>query len=185
MTGLRFLRTTCATLVVATLLVGCGSSSKGNDVDESLTESAALTQLYTYLRQTVDALPSGIGFALQPDTADRDTLGDAHPMPCFDGYREHGPWQVQMNYWVVGLPSGSSAQYFDQIRRIWTDFGWREDSNATATLAGFATPDKYTLVVRDAQLEPNGLSITAASPCFPDTNRGGDRPVQPTEIKHP
>ncbi|MFI6868758.1 hypothetical protein [Nocardia sp. NPDC050406] len=86
---------------------------------------------------------------------------------------------------AIGIAPGTARQYFDVIRQAWTDLGWRPDSNGTDTLAGFATTDGYTFVVRDAELQPNGLSITAASPCFPDTNRGGDLPVQPTEIKHP
>lgn len=174
----------CAAFVMTAWLAGCGKD-KGDDVDESLTEGAALTKIYAYLDQTVEKLPPGVGFALNPEGENRGPLNKWTAVPCYDGHREHGPWQVQMDYWVVGIAPGTSRQNFDVIRQIWTDLGWQQNSNATDTLAGFATPDKYTFVVRDARLQPNGLSITAASPCFPDTNRGGDRPAQPTEIKRP
>lgn len=154
-------------------------------METSLTEGAALTRIYEYLDQTAQKLPPGMGFALRPDTDNFATLDGWQPMPCYDGHREHGPWQVQVDYWVVGVPPGEASRYFDTIRRIWTEMGWRQSANATATLAGFETPDGYTFVVRDAELQPSGLSVTGASPCFPDTKRGGDRPTQPSEIKHP
>lgn len=179
--GVRF---SCALLIAVTLLAACGRG-EGSDVNESLTEGEALTKIYAYLDQTVEKLPPGVGFALKPDSDNLGALNKWTPVPCYDGHREHGPWQVQLDYWVVGIPPGTSAQHFDSIRQVWTDLGWRPDPNATPTLAGFETPDSYTFVVQDAELQPNGLSITAASPCFPDTNRGGDRPDQPTEIKRP
>lgn len=176
-----------ASAIAAMVLLptGCAHEEhkEAKSVDPSLTEEAARQRIFGYLEKTADE--TGIGFSMSPDGDNHGSpFQPAGPMPCYDGYQEHGPHQVQVSYWVVGVPAGQTPQYFARLRQTWTGWGWKLDSEATSTLAGLGTPDNYTFVLQDAGKGDGWLSITAASPCFPYSGMGSKTP-QPTVIQRP
>ncbi|WP_147403936.1 hypothetical protein [Nocardia panacis] len=168
-------------MTMTLLAAGCGTRKETNSVDHSLTEEAARQQIFSYLQKTADA--TGLGFSMQSDRPDPGSpLEPAGPVPCYDGYQERGPHQIQASYWVVGVPHGQVAGTFALLQRTWTNWGWRLDPEATTTIAGLATLDHYSFILRDSELGDGWLSVTGASPCFPYEGLGATTP-QPTTIK--
>jgi hypothetical protein len=177
-----------ATVVVATvLLTGCGSDKGATTVDQSLSESKARDRINTYLAETLKALPPSVGLSLAPDNPNLASLGPkaAIVVPCTDGAPTEGtPLQSQISYWLVGVPAGQGQEYFTRIHTIWTQRGWKLNPHSDARWATVLTPDGYSLTVQDAGKGDGSLSITAGSPCFPASAKGGASP-QPTAIPHP
>lgn len=156
-------------------------------MDTSLTEAAARDRINAYLLETLQALPAGVGLSRKPDNPDLANLGEgaAILVPCNDSDRAaDGPEQVQARYWVVGIPPGQNARYFELIRSIWTGRGYSLQQDADSLWAPVRTPDGYGLVVRYVSDKDHSVSITAGSPCFPKSGEGTTTP-QPTEIQRP
>ncbi|MGV9675863.1 hypothetical protein ACWDSJ_11345 [Nocardia sp. NPDC003482] len=182
-TRLRFATLAVSALTALTLSAGGCANPRHKEnvaVDRSLTEEAARQGIFSYLQKTADE--TGIGFSLTPDgTNYGKPLGPPGRMPCFDGYQERGPHQVQASYWVVGVPAGQTQSYFARLRDTWKTWGWRLNATATSTLAGLETPDHYTFALRDTGKGDGWLSVTAGSPCFPYEGLGPTTP-HPTRI---
>jgi hypothetical protein len=179
-----------ALIMVAGALTGCahhGANRKGAGVETNLTEAAARERITTYLLETLAALPPRVGLSRTPDNPNFATLthGAAITVPCNDSdLVTDGPVQAQIAYWVVGVPPGQTARYFDLIRDVWTRRGWALSPDADSRWAPVATPDGYGLNVQNARKGDGSLSITAGSPCFPKSGEGTTTP-QPTELKRP
>ncbi|WP_405498312.1 hypothetical protein [Nocardia sp. NBC_00511] len=189
-----------ALLTAATLLSGCGNdsgnshdsariidtgNSGGTIVDPSLTESVARDRLNANLLDSLQGLPPSVGYSIM---SDNQYLGTMHTpslrVPCDDD-GQHGSGSVlQVSYWVVGVPAGQNAQYFEQIRNAWTARGWTVQKDADDHWAPVHTPDGYVLVLQYAPSQDQSLSVTAGSPCFPKAAASTAVP-QPTEIKRP
>jgi hypothetical protein len=177
-----------AVLSVATLLV-FGSLIAGCDdhkgVGMSLSEAGARERINTYFIDTLRALPAEVGLSLKPENRDLGALSPGFAVPCNDRSGDtSGPVQVQIRYWVTGVPAGQTAHYFQLIRNVWTQRGYRPDPNPEPDWAAFRTSDGYGLVVQDAGKGDGSLSISAGSPCFPESAQGATSP-QPTLIPHP
>lgn len=176
--------------MVAGTLVGCTHHSdnrKGIGVETNLTEAAARERINTYFVDTLKALPAGVGLSLTPDNPHLGALGreSAITVPCNDSNLvTDSPVQAQIGYWVVGVPDGENTRYFGLIRDSWTQRGWSLNPASDPRWASVATPDGYSLAVQDAGKGDGSLSITAGSPCFPQSGKGTSTP-QPTEISRP
>ncbi|MFD7841359.1 hypothetical protein ACFV4K_00265 [Nocardia sp. NPDC059764] len=189
-----------ALLAAATVLSGCGKdarnddgaqhiidagSTEGTKVDSSLTESTARDRINAYLLESLQGLPPSVSYSI---TSDNSYLGVMHTpsltVPCDDRGHADGSEVVQLSYWVVGVPTGQNAQYFELIRNAWTARGWTLQSDADSRWAPVHTPDGYVLVLQYAPAQDHSLSITAGSPCFPRAAAGTTAPP-PTEIKRP
>lgn len=72
-------------IAMVVLLTGCGKH-KGAQMDSPLTEAAAREQINTYLLDTLEALPPGVGLSRTPDNPNLGTLGTgaANTVPCED-----------------------------------------------------------------------------------------------------
>ncbi|KZM70450.1 hypothetical protein [Nocardia terpenica] len=168
------------------LLTGCGKH-KGAQMDSPLTEAAAREQINTYLLDTLEALPPGVGLSRTPDNPNLGTLGTgaANTVPCEDdNSNPDGPVQAQTSYWVVGVPRGQNDHYFQLIRDYWTGRGFHLHPGSDSRWAAVMTPDQYRLNVQDAGKGDGSLSIGAGSPCFPKAAKGTATP-QPPELTRP
>lgn len=185
----RFLRKgLAASAIIAIAVMSASCSHKTEDankneekpVSQTLTEEAAQQQIVSYLQKTADE--TGLGFSLTPDQGNNGSpFGAALRAPCSDGDNEHGPHQVQMRYWVVGIPAGQLTRYRTVLQDTWTSWGWKLDPEATPKLTGVGTPDHYSFILQDAGKGDGWLSVTAASPCFPFEGLGSTTP-QPSDI---
>jgi hypothetical protein len=177
-----------AVVMVAGALTGCAhhnGNRKGAGVGTNLTEAAARERITTYLLETLAALPPGVGLSRTPDNPNLATLDEPVRVPCNDSdLVTDGPVQVQIRYWVVGVPAGQTARYFELIRDVWTRRGWALSPDSDSRWAPVATPDGYGLNVQNARKGDGSLSIAAGSPCFPQSAEGTTTP-QPTELKRP
>ncbi|MDG3010317.1 hypothetical protein G4X40_09145 [Rhodococcus sp. D2-41] len=157
-------------------------------MDQSLTEQAARDRSYDYLRQTLAALPPGVSLSYHPDSP---VLGDLRPgvtVPCDDSNTvEHGPWNVQIRYWLVGVPPGQDRHYFDLIRAFWAGKGWTIRHGSTDDYTVATTPDGYSIALQDAGKGHGSLSLATFSPCFPESAQGTTTPqpsvIEPSEAK--
>jgi hypothetical protein len=176
-------------LTIAALLVGCGNEKGGTGapMSKSLNETAARERINAYLLDTLRSLPPGVALSRTPDNPSLATLGDeaAITVPCDDNETSpDGPVQAQTGYWVVGVPAGQNANYFNMIQNYWTARGYRSTPGANAQWVAVKTSDGYSLALTDANKGDGSLSITAGSPCFPNSAKGTTTP-QPTELKRP
>ncbi|MFI5776264.1 hypothetical protein [Nocardia sp. NPDC051570] len=156
-------------------------------MNASLTEATARERINTYLLEALQALPPGAALSHQPDNPGLGAFGDeaAITVPCEDSdVHTGGPEQVQIRYWVVGIPAGRNAHYFEVVRDTWIGRGYRLESDVNSAWAPVRTPDGYGLVVRYVSAKEQSLSITAGSPCFPRANLGTTTP-QPAELHRP
>ncbi|MFF0631562.1 hypothetical protein ACFYTS_03600 [Nocardia sp. NPDC004151] len=175
-----------AIIAIALVPVSCthetADANKNEEkfVSQTLTEEAAHQQIISYLQKTADE--TGVGFSLTPDQGNNGSaLQPALRAPCYAGDQERGPHQVQMRYWVVGIPAGQLSHYKSLLQDTWTSWGWKLDPEATPKLTGVGTPDHYSFILQDAGKGDGWLSVTAASPCFPFEGLGSTTP-QPSEI---
>lgn len=153
-------------------------------MDTSLTEAGTQARMFDYFTATLAALPAGISLA---QAAPIPNLEDQEPgitVPCDDNDQtDTGPINLQVGFWVHGVPVGEEDVTFEAFVDAFTAQGWspvRDSSSLTIVRA--YTPDGYALI---AQLNPvGGLSLTGSSPCFPKANEGTTTP-QPTAIPHP
>ncbi|WP_019930710.1 hypothetical protein [Nocardia sp. BMG111209] len=165
-------------------LIGC-SDSKGEHVTTALTEAVARDQIIAYFTETLQALPAGVRLSLTPANTDLTALDPSITVPCNDRSGDtSGPVQAQIAYWVVGVPNGQTSRYFGLIRDTWTGKGYRLAPQSDARRASTVTPDGYSLAVQDAGKGDGSLSLSAGSPCFPESAKGTTAP-QPTEIQRP
>ena len=177
---------TVATLFTVVAALGLITGCEDNEgVAMSLTETTARERIITYFTETLQALPPGVGLSLTPDSQDLSTLSPGFTVPCNDKSGDtSGPVQLQIGYWVVGVPAGQTARYPDLIHNVWTRMGYRHDPNSNTVSTAVTTPDGYTMDVQDAGKGDGSLSMSAGSPCFPENAKGTTTP-QPTEIKRP
>lgn len=175
------------------LSAGCNNrpptpGAKVQKVATDLTETAARQRITAYLTQTLRALPAGVGLSRRPDNPNLARLDDgdaAITVPCDDNdISGDGPEQVQLGYWVVGVPAGQNSHFFDLIRDAWTGRGFILHPEADSRWAPVFTPDGYTLVVQDAGKGDGSLSINTGSPCFPLSGKDATTP-QPNELHRP
>ncbi|WP_024800132.1 hypothetical protein [Nocardia sp. BMG51109] len=176
-------------IAVMAMLTGCGgeSNDKGVQVDSSLTEATARERINTYLSETLQALPPGVGLSRTPDNPNLGILGAgaATTVPCEDSNVDtDGAVQLQIRYWVVGIPLGEGGHYFELIRNVWSQRGFLLNPASDSRWAAVMTPDQYRLNVQDAGQGDGSLSMGAGSPCFPESGEGTTTP-QPTEIRRP
>ncbi|WP_405498273.1 hypothetical protein [Nocardia sp. NBC_00511] len=176
-------------LAVTISASGCSTDNTGEkpQVDSSLSELSARDRITAYLLETVENLPPGASLSFTPDAPDLGTLGARGPVtvPCQDGnLQTGGPQQVQVGYWVVGIPAGQDSHYFELIRNIWTQRGFQLQSDGTAEWAPVTTPDGYGLNVKYLPEKANSVSISAGSPCIAKSNLASAA-TQPSEIKRP
>ncbi|MEV6771161.1 hypothetical protein AB0N05_21335 [Nocardia sp. NPDC051030] len=152
-------------------------------MDSSLTAQRAQHRVYELLAETLRGLPAGVALSKTPDSPDLGKDTNLYPltMPCRDGNTEtDGPHYVRSGYWLVGVPAGASRDYFDRIKRLWQDSGWREvDSRDRVVVV--KTSDDYGLQLQDAGKGDGSLSLTGSSPCFPQSAMQPLDP-DPTEI---
>jgi hypothetical protein len=157
-------------------------------MDNSLSEVKARDRMNTYLIETLKALPPSVGLSRVPDNPNLGALENdeiADVVPCTDGAALNGtPLQAGISYWLVGVPAGQGQEYFTRIHTIWTQRGWKLNSQSDARWATVTTPDGYSLTVQDAGKGDGSLNIAAGSPCFPASAKGGASPP-PTAIPHP
>ncbi|MEG8179041.1 hypothetical protein GZH49_10910 [Nocardia terpenica] len=156
-------------------------------MDMSLTEASAQQRINTHLLDTLQALPDGAALSLTPDSSDLGRLGEqpAITVPCDDNNDDpRKPFHLQISYWLIGVPPGQNAHYFQLIRDTWTQRGFRLSSDADSIWAPVSTPDGYHLVVQYVRDKDQSVSITAGSPCFPESGKGTTTP-QPTELRRP
>ncbi|MBO0853409.1 MAG: hypothetical protein J2P18_06535 [Nocardia sp.] len=134
-----------ALIAICDVLSGSGnqSNNKGAQVDTSLTETIARERITTYLLETLAAMPPGVGLSWIPDNPDLGTAGPASAgtVPCNDRDTETGgPEEVQISYWVTGVPPGQDARYFDLMRNFWTSRGWDANPDPGEHGAAVLTP---------------------------------------------
>ncbi len=157
-------------------------------VQTGLTETAARQRITDYLTRTLQGLPAGAGLSRRPDNPNLGALDDqdaAITVPCDDSdLVTDGPVQVQIRYWVIGVPTGQDSRYFGLIRDGWTGRGFRLSPQADPRWAAVITPDSYRLVVQDARKGDGSLSITAGSACFPYSDKDATTP-QPSQLRPP
>ncbi|MEG8181928.1 hypothetical protein GZH49_25865 [Nocardia terpenica] len=180
----------CVALATLTALTaGCGngkgSSGKGTGMEANLTEAVARERITSYLTETLQALPTGVGFSLTSDNSYLGSLKEGFTVPCDDDdLHPDGPQHVQIRYWLVGVPTGQDAHYFQLIRDAWTSRGWRSNPDSDHQWAAVRTPDGYSLNVTYVPAQDHSVSIAAGSPCFPKAAEGTTAP-QPTELRRP
>lgn len=181
-------------LALTILLSGCGAkghSGMNTGIDTSLTATAARTQMVAHLNETLRALPASVHFSLLSDDPTFNTQGvrtalllgpcglDTHPADA-----PRAPQSILMLYWVNGIPQGQAVQYFNRIKQVWADLGWKVTDDNRQAWQEVITPDGYKLDVRNTTALDNGLiSVGVYSPCFHATD-ADDQLTQPTEIKH-
>ncbi|AGT95574.1 hypothetical protein O5Y_28785 [Rhodococcus erythropolis CCM2595] len=183
-TGRISMPTRCAAVIFGVLiaLAGCAKESdvegeamvRGVSVNRNLTESLARQSVIRYLTDTLAQTPSDAALSRQHPQAPSGLFGNGTVLPCIDddtvGNR---PLNVIVKYWVVGIPPGKSAEYFDTILRVWQDFGWKKLAAEGGLKSATArTSDGYAF---DLSANTNGdLIVSASSPCFPASALGGE-----------
>lgn len=175
-------------LLLCLALSVCASctSTKGNDVNPSLTEETARVHLIDYFRETLTSLPKFVSLALEPAApGDAAKYNAGTAAPCDDKDKSgSGPVNLGLNYWVHGVAPAENAECFHKVVQIWRDWKWHiEEDSTSGFLRGRATsPENYSLTVIDNGF--GGLSIIGSSPCFPRTAAGTSTP-QPSTVPHP
>lgn len=182
-------RCRCRCLVgVASIIVmlsACTSSTLGNSVDTSLTTQIAQTRVLEYFTETLAALPAQTTLSLQNSTAGKGQFYTGDTVPCDDSDQtDTGPLNLQLRYWVHGVPIGQQIAYFDLIVSVLDVQNWspRRDIKGNDRIVRASTSDGYTII---AHLNSDDeLSLGVSSPCFP---RANDHSIlsQPTMIAHP
>lgn len=181
-------------VAMAWVLTACGiSSDKGsnvnpNQVDPKLTKQAAIDKTIGYLKRTLASLPDGVAFSIHPQGR---SLG-SFPTPdtlqqCSDSDAatpENTPSQVQIRYWITGIPEGKDREYFERLMKIWKSWGWKLTDKPTSSWAPFTNAEDYGIVLVDAGGGTGALSITAGTPCIEPKNLHGAKPM-PHTIKRP
>ncbi|MEG8181251.1 hypothetical protein GZH49_22345 [Nocardia terpenica] len=176
-------------VAMAGVSAGCGNGKAPNDkgakVDTSLTEASARERIINYLVETLQALPPGTGLSLTSDNSYLGSLKEGFTVPCNDDdLHPDGPQHVQIRYWVVGVPTGQDAHYFQLIHDAWAARGWQSNPDSDSRWAAVHTADGYGLNVRYVPNQDHSVSVTAGSPCFPKAAEGTTAP-QPTELRRP
>ncbi|MGV9679161.1 hypothetical protein ACWDSJ_28100 [Nocardia sp. NPDC003482] len=140
------------------------------DPAPELTGGAAAQQILRYVQDTADA--TGLKFS----------DGAAEANFC-EAYEPRGPQQILVSYRITGVPPGQTGAAVDRLLTVWESWGWAKDPRSTTTKAAAKTPIQYTFLLKDAGKGDGGLSVMAASPCFPlsSLNQGPQGRV-PTEI---
>lgn len=175
-------------LLIAVSACGTGSSdAKGAHVDKNLTKQAALSQMSSYLHQTLAALPHGVSLSSKKQDSRRGQLSPNDVAPCTNqdtSDPSKTPSQVQANYWIVNLPKGNGAEYFKKITELWQSWGFRATSKPTATWAPFANKEGYELVLNSPSQQSDTMSITSGTPCIDPAHFHGAQPM-PEVIHRP
>ncbi|MFE6926080.1 hypothetical protein ACFVAV_34060 [Nocardia sp. NPDC057663] len=161
--------------IVLTLLLavaGCGSTSDGPHVDESLTAVDAQIKIRAYMSEVLAELPAGTALSKKPDNPNLGTLNSlrALPNPCWEGnVQSSGPRYLSIGYWITGLPPGSNSEYFQRIPSIWQSKGWEVGVNDVSAVATAKLPDGFGLQLQDAGKGDGSLSLKGFSPCLPES----------------
>lgn len=158
-------------------------------MDPTLTKQAAIEKAVGYLQKTLAAMPEGTELSLQPQNP---KLADLGPTPdsvqqCSDSDAatpENTPSQVQIRYWVTGIPEGKDHEYFEKLLTAWKSLGFKLADAPEPHWASTVNADGYELVVTDANRGTGSLSIGAGTPCIEPKNLHGAKPM-PHTIKHP
>jgi len=153
-------------------------------VDNNLTEDTARQRTVEYLTETLAALPPNYSLSRQDPKYAHSRFGDAVTAPCVDDdTAKDVPWNVGVNYWVVGVPDDMGVAALELFADVWNKFGWspQRSDEGTTTVVRARSQDDYAFV---ATVNKNGsLAVSASSPCFPQSAKGGS-PV-PQDIPHP
>ena len=129
--------------------------------------------IYGYFNETLRALPGNINLSNRPDNDRLAVKGNnrALAIPCWDGsIQSHGPRQVSIGYWIVGVPSGGTREYFQRIVDFWRTKGWGQ-SYGDETAVAVRSSDGFGLKVQDAGKGDGSLSLTGFSPCVPEETK--------------
>ncbi|MFE3187763.1 hypothetical protein ACFXHA_02065 [Nocardia sp. NPDC059240] len=187
-------------LVAATVsglaLTACGGqSSSSTDTPSTaagagpLTEATAQDRIRQYLTETLNALPPGAALSAPPSEVDGKKpevdLRNLPAAPC-DGDLNNitGPKKAQVWYWLTGVPVTKTADYFNDIVRIWRDRLWNVTPIKAGEQSNAVTTDGYLLAVILGKASntdsENGLALAGTSPCFPNTATGTTTPLPVT-----
>lgn len=136
----------------------------------------------TALRSSLSAPPTEVD-GKKPEV----DLRNLPAAPCDGDLNDTtGPKKAQVWYWLQGVPSGRTGDYFNDIVRTWRDRLWNVTPIKPGEQANAVTNDGYLLGVilgkaSDSNSE-DGLALAATSPCFPNTATGTATPL-PTIIE--
>ncbi len=152
-------------------------------VATDLTERLAQAATIEHLRQTVRLLPAELSLVTR-DRWDGRAVGTSFVDTCtLDDRVPDAPLGLWLGYLVVG-GTRPARDYLPEFRSAWQYLGWPVEyaPNVTPNVVKATTPDHYTLTVSAAST--GDLGVDVASPCFPNTGRGGADPLPPA-IPHP
>ncbi|WP_067695906.1 hypothetical protein [Nocardia jejuensis] len=140
-------------------------------MDDSLTAQRAQQRIYELMKDTLRGLPVGAGLSKTPGSPLLGKFDKPYPLtvPCWEGnVRTEGPHYLRTAYWVIGVPAGATRDYFDRIKKVWSDQGWSEE-NTSEWVWVVRTGDGFGLQLQDADKGDGSLSITGSSPCVPES----------------
>ena len=198
MTALRTVgRARRAAAVVLTVLAGTalatscsttttpGASVTRPAVDANLTRDGAQAQMVTHFTEVLAHAPTSLSLALAAPKPTLQAQEKGITVPCYDDNTVHdSPVNLQVDFWVQGIPDGDETTAYHALVRAFTDAGWSTTPDETTTdkITRAYTPDGYALELWLNSV--GGLSLGASSPCFPATHDTTTTP-QPTAIPHP
>ncbi|WP_278261332.1 hypothetical protein [Nocardia sp. AG03] len=136
-------------------------------MDESITAIDAQFKIRAHMSEVLAELPAGTGLSKQPDNPDLATKKHRAPIanPCWSGNTQSsGPRYLSIGYWIIRLPPGSTAEYFERIPAIWQSKGWETETRGR-TVVKAKIPDGFGLQLQDAGKGDGSLSLTGFSPC--------------------
>ncbi len=168
-----------------TLLAACSATNPGASVQPSITKEAAQVRILEYFADTLTVLPAQATLSWESPTPGSDSLGPGITVPCNDNDQtDTGAVNLQLDYWIHGMPKGDGINYFESVSKVFADKGWspQRDIRGPQRIVRGYTNDGYSLI---AQLNVHGdLSLTGSSPCFPKANDHSTTP-QPSTVPHP
>ncbi|APE34019.1 hypothetical protein BOX37_08580 [Nocardia mangyaensis] len=139
-------------------------------MDESLTAVDAQLKIRSYMSELLAELPTGTALSKKPDNPDLATKNRRNPIanPCWEGnVQSDGPRYLSIGYWIVGLPAGSTTEYFERIPELWQSKGWATEPQGR-TVVKAKIPDGFGFQLQDAGKGDGSLSLTGFSPCVPE-----------------
>ncbi|MBL1077472.1 hypothetical protein JK358_24000 [Nocardia sp. 2] len=158
-------------------------------MDENLTLEQAQSRSLQYMTETLSELPAGAYLSsVHPQSPDGRGFSRGSIVGCDDkASKTGGPVNFGLNYWVLGLPSGSGDRHVDTVVQSWEDKGMRVVKRRGEPGSDYDvyvdSTDGYRLVA--GRNTGNDVYLTVSSPCFPRPAPKTDVDTMPSVVNHP
>ena len=155
-------------------------------MESTMSMREAQHAIYGYFNDTLHELPPSIELSMKPDSDQLATKRHrrALPVPCWSGnVQSEGPRYLDVSYWIVGIPTDGTREYFERIPQVWQEKGW-EEVDRSEDVVTVCTDDGFGLKLQDAGKGDGSLSLTGFSPCVPEETAESLEPL-PDVFPHP